>query len=312
MDDLWAEFAHQAEFPPGGDEVIGACYRAVERMGKRNKGFARRLELVAGDRDMPTKHLVNLFFRAVQYMRFFEREEVDYPERFFDSREWEKELRLMMNGKMGESFFGILSQRDTGTTVYQRYAGPKAVLSALWPNRKLTLTDLGCGGNHGLPGLIAGERFKPVVDHTPETAVTKWIEKPIGFRLGLGVDKYDPYDPEMINWRIACSFYPSELAEMNEFLEFEKRVRKKGKEMFVLGDIMSLMSDGLTVRKYDAVILSTVLYQMSETERAAVLDGAVGLLKTDGVEIAQDFARKGEEGKSLVFEMSRPGFIFSL
>lgn len=302
--DLWAEFEHQAEFPPGGDKVIAASYKAVCVLAGKNPAFRSKIEQIALQRGLTSKHLVNLFFRGVQYIWLFEENNNDYPDRLVKPEEWEEELSRIMASKSGEVLMEILGSRDTGTTVYQRYIGPKAILSALWPDRKLVVADLGCGGNHGLPGLMTGEKFKPVIDHNAEKLITEWIERPISFKLGLGVDKHDPYDLEVINWRIACSFYPSELPEMTNFLDFEKRVRSLGEKIFLKGDIATLSLDLPVRNKCDAVIASTVLYQLQEEERFKVITSAKALLKKTGILIAQDFARKADGGQTLEFDGS--------
>lgn len=304
--DVWAEFVHQSKNPPGGDEVISACYAAVVKLKDRKLGFKKRIEKIFKDRGLTRKHLVNLFFRGVQYIWLFEEGGKNYPEKYKKVAEWEKELDRIIDGPSGKVLFEILGSRDTGTTVYQRYIGPKAILSALAPGKKLAIADLGCGGNHGLPGLMDHEEFKPLIDHSPKKVISAWVKRPIGFKSGLGVDKHDPYDPESINWRVACSFYPSELAEMTEFLSFEKRVRSIGEQIFVKGDIKTLTSHLPVAKKYDGVILSTVLYQLRAGERKMVLTEARMLLKPDGVLIVQDFARKNEIGSEL--EFSGPWF----
>ena len=308
---LWAELAHQAQHSPGGDETIAACYQAIVNLGKSNRVWRRVLEKAYGNREMPDKYKVNLLFRGIQYMWLFEEEDERYPREFGDVRLWERELPHITNKHRGV-FEKILSEWDTGTTVYQRYTGPKAILSALWPRKKLTVLDLGCGGNHGLPGLMGGEVFLPVVDHSLGEVVSKWLNRGIKFRLGISVDKHDPYDKLMANWRVACSFYPSELSEMKEFLQFEKRVRHLGEKIFYRGDIMKLDKVLPQDIFFDAIVLSTVLYQMNARERARTVKQARNKLLPGGVLVVQDFTQKIGGGKKLEFNGSwfKDGFAY--
>jgi SAM-dependent methyltransferase len=308
---LWEELAHQAQHPPGGDEVIAAFYQAMVNLGGEKAKWRRELERSFGKREMPDKHKVNLLFRAVQYLLIFIAKDNQYPHDYADVKLWEKRIPVLFKRHRG-LMEKILQQWDTGTTIYQRYAGVKAIISALWPGRKIAVLDLGCGGNHGLPGLMVGEIMRSVVDHSQGEEVTKWLNRKIGFNLGMSVDKHDAYDPEVTSWRVACSFYPSELNEMREFMNFEKRIKPLGRKIFFKGDITCL--EGVLPEKtlFDAVVLSTVLYQMEQEERVKTLLEARKKLVPGGILIVQDFVKKAGGGRKLEFNGSwfKDGFAY--
>jgi hypothetical protein len=294
---LWSEFEQQAINSPGGDEVIAACFGAVSEMARGDYPWVQEFGDVMRERKIGQKHGVNLFFRAIQFVLTFEEKDENYPEQYKERDYWMERLPDIWE-KHGTRIIRILKERDTGTTIFQRYAGPKAILAAKWPGNTLNVIDLGCGGNHGLPGLISGEKFKPIKDNSDKKLVSRWIKKPIEIGNSVGLDKNDPYDAEVARWRLACSFYPKELSDMKKFLRFEEKLRSIGEEIFLKGDIRELeylIPKGL---KFDAVILSTVLYQMDEANRKKTIDEATKLLNENGLVIIQDFAKKnGTIGK---------------
>jgi SAM-dependent methyltransferase len=308
---LWEEIAHQAQHSPGGDEVIAACYQAMVNLAGVNNEWRLGIERAFGKREMPDKHKVNLIFRGIQYLLIFYEKEEGYPHDYGDVRMWEKVLPHLFK-KHRDRLRTMLREWDTGTTIYQRYAGLKAILSALWPNRKLSVLDLGCGGNHGLPGMVSGEEFGPIVDHSQGEVISGWLGKRTKFRLGMSVDKHDPYDQEIASWRVACSFYPSELAEMKQFLQFEKRIRNLGEKIFFEGDITDLNLVIPPETNFDAVVMSTVLYQMEPKDRILTIKQARKRLRAGGVLVVQDFVQASEDGSKLEFNGSwfKDGFAY--
>jgi SAM-dependent methyltransferase len=307
---VWREFEHQADYPPGSDPVIAACYRAVGILAASDEEFQNLIEEIYLDRGMEEKHMVNLFFRAVQYIMMFEEGKVGYSEEYASADKWDEELRRIYGTKK-ESLVSILENKDTGTTLYQRYAGPKAIISSLWPEEQVSVLDLGCGGNHGLPGIICGETFAAVKDHTFGEVVSRWIAQPVSVGLAVGIDKHDPYNEEAEKWRAACSFYPSELSNMPGFVDFEARIKDTGAQRFFQADITRLNGNLPVKTKFDTAILSTVLYQLSVQDRENTIKAAQNMLKKDGVLIVQDFARRSDSGTELDFNGSWFGEDFS-
>lgn len=299
---LWVEFEQQSIHSPGDDEVISACYGAVAEMAKGNHSWIYEFGDVMKERKIGYKHGVNLFFRSMQYILTFEEKDNHYPAKYKEKKHWIIQLPKLWE-KHKSKLISFLKEKDTGTTIYQRYAGIKAILSLWKKNNAIDLIDLGCGGNHGIPGLINNEKFVRILDHSPKKIVSRTLKNNLQIVNAIGLDKYDPYDSEVARWRLACSFYPKELTNVKNFLKFERKLRSIGEKIFVKGDMRNVNELIDPRMKFDAVLLSTVLYQMNELDVKRVINAVTTLIKKEGLIIIQDFAKKNEHGQ-LDFEGS--------
>ncbi len=291
--DYIAELAHQAQHPPGGDHCIGAFNQAVVNLFYGGSQIALLLGEVVKNRGITPPHLANLLFRAVQYMELHILSNTMYPGDFTEPTVWELELARLLNDHSA-CLKEILLTRSTQTTKYQRYAGLKFVLSFLLPTRPLRVADFGCGGNYGLPGLAINEPFEPIVDHTADSLFTEHVCRPCELVEGLALDQFDPYTQEATTWRLACSLYPSELDTLEQVRAFESRLKSNASIRFLESDLLDLDFDAgrIPSRYFDAVALSTVLYQMGPIDQQQVISSALRVLKPDGLIFIQDFATK--------------------
>lgn len=287
---LLNELIDQAHNPPGQDPVLGAFYAATIRAIDTQKPFGKLVTGVKTNRpDITDKHFVNLLFRTFQFQRF-QTGNLNY--RIMDDIEWwSLELDRIANTPEEELIFkDTLRQKTTTTTIYQRYAGPHAVLAYLLNGNSVTITDLGCGGNYGLRGMELREPFKPVTDQTPGRDVTKFLAQPINLLSGLAVDKEDPDDEEVRRWRLACNFYPKELDGIKTLQDFEQRIRGSRRIKFMQGDLLRM--DFNPKHQSSAIILSTMLYQLQRQDQVRLLGKVRDWLEKDGILIVQDFAEK--------------------
>lgn len=287
---LLNEIIDQAHNPPGGDPVLGAFYTATLQAIDGQQPFGKLVVRAKVNRpDITDKHFVNLLFRTFQFLRlgtgdlsYRAVEDVDW---------WSSELSgvASQNGQKGE-FEDILKHRSTTTTIYQRYTGPYAIIAHFFDGKKVTVADLGCGGNYGLRGIDIGEKFQPIKDSTPNSTISKLLSQHINLTDGVSMDKDDPDIEETRLWRLACSFYPQELDQLPNIEEFEKRIKGSQRVRFVEADL--LRYDGLRPIYSDVVILSTVLYQLHRAEQLKLLEQAKQFLNPNGILIVQDFAQK--------------------
>lgn len=293
--DYIAELACQAKHPPGGDPCIGAFNQSVVDLFYEGSQIASLLNEVVRNRSITPPHLVNLLFRAVQYMELHVLGNTAYPEDFTEPSVWKRELARLLDSHSA-LLKEILLIRNTQTTKYQRYAGLKFVLSFLLPMRSLRVADFGCGGNYGLPGLTVGEPFAPIVDHTADSLFTEYLSRPSELIEGLALDQFDPYTQEATTWRLACSLYPSELHTLEQVRAFEARLKHNATTVrFLETNLLNLDLDGeegIPSHHFDAVAMSTVLYQMGPVDQQQVISSALRLLKPDGLIFIQDFATK--------------------
>ena len=292
-------FREQAEKPPGGDSSIASCYRAVGSLIESDADFASFLRSSYEERpNMTPSHFVNLFFRGIQYIKMYGHD-FDYVS-YGDAFDWEPELKRLTTENR-KQLQEILLTKDTATTVYQRYAGPKALVAALANGRELKIADLGCGANYGLRGFELNEPFEQIENGSVDP-LNVWLERPLNLSEGLAVDKVNPEDPEVKYWIMACSFYPKELANVEDVKQMEERLKQSKKVRFLQEDLISptnIISGGY----FDAVILSTMLYQHHPEDRLVILEEARRIVNSSGFVIVQDFAKKDSSEKSgLKFE----------
>lgn len=286
------EMQNQALHPPGDDMVMRACYLSLINYFSTAQN-THILESILTYRNFTPTHFVNIFFRAIQYIEMYEFKNIDYPQLFTTTAQWDAEIEKIFRLHQ-ENIIQILLTRDTTTTIFQRYASVKIILNALFPHKGLSLVDLGCGGNLGIPGLCENKAFDTILDHTANKSATTLLSSPISISSSLSIDKEDPYESDAISWRTACSYYPHEIAN-SQFNETDSTDYKK---YFLKLDITNTKShQQYFMRKtHDAVILSTFIYQLSDEETKKVLEFAQSLLNATGVIIIQDFAIK-EDGK---------------
>lgn len=307
------EFARLAEKPMGGDKKMGAFYIAVSELTKTNEQFQDLIKSAAKRKTTPD-HLANLLLRGVQYIEIFENHRTSYEEAFVEPDAWE-ELLIGENGVITNhktKLEAILRTKETTTTKYPRYAGVKAALNAVFIDQDIKVADFGCGANYGLQGLRGDIPFPPItVDTTAQQTIDgrnldgeikQMIESPVHLEEGLAVDKNDPSGDEERNWRFACSFYPGELSKesLRELFLLEEAMEDIDRTdmNFLQGDILKLQvnhADGtLPVEHFDAIVMSTILYQMSQEQQAHMIETARKSLRDGGVIILQDFATKDD------------------
>lgn len=287
-----SEISHLAHFPPGKDPYMGACYAAVTDLLTQGHTLANLIKEVLSQREISPKHLVNLFYRGVQYIELFERKNQAYPFAYQKREAWQEELTDILEHD-GATLKEVLLHKSTTSTIYQRYAGSHAVLSSLFPQRPLAVADFGCGGNYGLRGMDIQEPFQPFVDSTKGKVVKQLTGKSLKLAQGVAIDWQDPSDAEITAWRLACSFYPQELHTLPDVVALEKRLAHAKHVRFLKGNLLSLPvgTQDLPAKAFDAVVMNTVCYQMPQAQEQLV-QTAEALLKPHGLFIIQDFARK--------------------
>lgn len=295
--EVMKEVHAQGENPPGKDQYIGNFYQALYSLSD-DPEVQSVVNLALSERDLSSKHLVNLLFRGVQYIELNDLGNIEYPRHLVSQDDWVEEIKIILRDYK-ESYTEILLTKETGTTIYQRYAGPRIVLSAFLKDSPLKVVDFGAGGRYGLRGIACREAFGAIKDHTEGSIATQFLNAPVDIEEGLDIDQVDPDLPENIRWRMACSFYPSELisGKAAEVVDFENRIREVDTIKFFRRNIVDVTAEDLnsntTPHSYDAVILSTVLYQIPEYQEQ-VIDRAKELVSDDGLIIVQDFAVKDE------------------
>lgn len=284
------EIKNQGINPPGNDPVIGSCYQAFLKTINENKAIYDILAEIVMLRGYTPAHFANILFRSVQYIELYHRGKNNYPTGFDDEDVWKAELMAIFNESL-DLLKHLLTTKDTTTTIYQRYAGSKIILSALFRGETLNVADLGCGGNYGLPGLIKNVQFDTIQDNTANKFATRLLANKTLITNGLAIDKENPYTADAFEWRFACSFYPQELQKEPKIILPN---HTEGETVFTRIDLTSAESNpeiyNIPLSFYNAVIMSTFLYQLTYNQISTVMDFAKKIVTNNGVIIIQDFA----------------------
>lgn len=287
--------AQQAEKPPGRDPYIGSFYSSF--LDFINNGNPYAVNLINGVQERrsltPELH-TNLLFRAFQSSMLAN---PNYPQNYDNAQIWTDTLTQFFNEDVPEyqAIRKTLLEKDTSTTIYQRYAGERAIMAMLAQGNPVTVADIGCGGNYGLPGIELNEPFKLLKDNTPNQMVSNYIAEPFNIDDGIAIDLNNPYEADSIAWRHSCGVYPTELmnGELDRIKLFEQRLNASQKIGFKQANLLQLDTHlDLPFDKCDFVILNTMLYQLHSSEQKNAIQQARLLLKQHGVLFIQDFARK--------------------
>jgi len=293
----------QADSPPGNDRCIGSFYESLVALIDADEEISRFFAGIYESRPSLTPaHNVNLLFRSIQHMHLNLKNDRSYLE-FETSEDWRPVLVSILDSGDREILKELMLTKDTITTKFQRYAGPKAIISSYWNGNPVNVADFGCGANVGLPGIELNAPFQPIKDETPGQLVLSETIKPISLEVGLAVDKANPENPQVKMWSIACSYYPNELRALDGDDELEPKFDAAHNTAFLQADLLSSQAPHMIPENdFDAVILSTVLYQRTPEERVKIIAEARKATKPTGIIIVQDFVmKKPHDAQGLIF-----------
>lgn len=281
------EFTAQSQNHP--DESLRAFYLASIDFYQNNRKFREILHSAVDNRSgITSTHFVNLMYRAFQYILLFEKSVSGLDK--FTKKHWLKELKELLESEESLlTYQELLEKESTQTTIYQRYAGPKAVISAIFDGKPLKVVDLGCGLNLGLPGLELNYPFKKIEDNTPQNTLSSLLNNKVFIKNGLSIDLVDPVQKR--KWALVCGFYPGELKSLPETDRLCDYLWANTNIKFFKESLLNVSALWKKHKfpKYDVAITSTVLYQLSEKDQAKALKEIRKILKLGGVLIVNDF-----------------------
>ncbi len=287
-------FNDQSIKPPGNDPSIASFNASLVALCKSDFEISSFLADQYHMRaNISPVHFVNLTFRAVQYIQLYVEQGRDHlAYRYFDSPDqWIDRIQRVF-GEHKNVTTDILQNKDTVTTIYQRYAGPRSLIGRLFPDQKIRIADLGCGANHGLRGIDLNEPFGTIVDETPDSKFSQSLSLPVSIEDALAIDSENFESPDANAWYVACSFYPKELDNVAHVKELESRLKRSKRVRFMQTDLLEAGLPEPFFGHFNVVILSTMLYQHTPGNQQKILEEAVKATKRDGIVIVQDFAEK--------------------
>ena len=316
-----------AEQPTDGDPVVGAFYQAVEAKVNTVERYGEEYRVGTGDRFVETlmevvedrlsrssaDFIAKFLFQAYQYTFWYlhdyqanlETPQLFTSEPFYNKfntqRQWEWQLDedfsvSRRSGRLSNFrriWMETMKTDTIPTTIAQRYAGVKAVLAQRFGNQPMVVADIGCGTNIGLKMLETHTPFEPIEDHTGGI-VNMLLDQRLDIDKGIGIDIQDFTQSHARLLAKACRYTPSEFWRISIDMaqeEFINSRSNKAKIEFRQGDF--LVDGALLPEKADAIILSTILYQLKgQEERLQFIEKALSHLNDKGILIIQDFAKK--------------------
>ncbi len=297
---VYETIKQQRDNPPGGDPYIGNFYAAfVQHLEEGHSGAIELLQGVNSVRKLTPALHTNLLFRAFQATLI---NSSGYPEAYDTPEVWSDVMdSLFDDPSTFDLLFETLANKETTTTVFQRYAGERAIMAYLSNGKPVKIADLACGGNYGLPGISLGLEFSNIKDGTPTQFITDYINRPLNISEAIAIDMNDPYEPSEVAWRHSCGIYPSELLRggLDELLKLEQILSTDSLTKFHKANILDAdNTDRLLGGDCDFILLNTMLYQLSEEDQLRAIKIAKKALKPTGWLLVQDFAQKKADDPS--------------
>lgn len=324
-----SELDMQAQNPPAGDEFIAAYSAAFKELLTEDLGIRRELSYYYAQRHIYDKqygpsYTHNKWLRAIQKQLMRNAEIQNYPsEAWKQPGRWRAAITdILANDLVVEEFEYDVIHRETQSNVAERYKSFKLIMLMLRDRLGVepSVLDIGCSQNHGLMKLATGFHFgkisaveldsegRPHTDYEVSSKVNRLLKTRLILGPSVGVDAIplkikkrnsiaDEFeiDPATREWVKACSFYPSELLDESLVHEYDMLDRidsvNVGFEWLDIVDKSLELGEGF----FDAVTLSTVLYQASDQDRLRMQEVAKRYIKPDGIVIYQDFAVKDRD-----------------
>lgn len=309
--ELLKELESQAEYHlgrPDGDKFIAAFNLALIQAYQSDNEVHGLMEWyldIRTDIALPS-HAANLPLRAFQKQLLTLTP--DYPKNFDSVESWLEAFAVILNDP--SSAYEIhrdLANRLVQSNKSERYVSIKPLIR-MFADRmsdEPRILDIGCSRNHGLKKIATNLAFDPVKSGLGEpgahiapyeSSLLSVFDQMLQADVAIGPSTGSDVVPLQDNaeWAKACSFYPSELANAREdVVEYDVLDVMNVPEVefieanFIRRDIAHLPGYKAS---FDMVMLSTVMYQLGETERFDMLSNALWHVKPGGIVVVQDFA----------------------
>lgn len=287
--------SEQAIRPPGRDPYIASFNTAlVSMLSIERSPISTILSTVEGQRaNLTSSQAVSLLLRSIQYM-LLKSENGTYPaDSLLEPAGWKNSIQgITDDPKLRDELTQLLLDRDTTTTIPNRYIGLRTVVNAFFNGTARTL-DVGCSIPIGLDSARREDGITTITDHTEGEFISLRGNIPISHEIAIGTDITDPFFEDAKRWREACGCYPFEIKKggIEKQRKREETMQQEG-ITFVQKDITepNLSLSGFGQEKpFDCIQMATILYQLPPEKQMLAVQNAWNLLNEGGVLIIQDF-----------------------
>jgi hypothetical protein len=307
-----------------GDERIAAFAVAANRSIYDDEHFRNVIDGLLSDRsELAPSYAVNLVLRALQKQLSRRPDSTGYPDAYTTPEPWRDSIAWVSepeNTAEHYDFVADLTYRQVQSNVAERYKSIALIAQLMSPrlSEHPTILDVGCSQNQGLKklalsGQIPFAPFHSMSEQPPERTrleteiLNKLLVRAVPLGPSIGIDAIHADDANNKEWARSCSFYPSELLNDHRREEYDLLEMAHPPQVgFYQADFADLDIDDLLRQspseRFDIVSFSTVLYQVSEEQRATMIANARKLLKPSGLIVIQDFVTLDEQDHTkLVF-----------
>lgn len=305
-----AELEQQYTLQDTDNRTMGA-FAGFARHAADNPNFEYYVKLVHDTHPgISPKIAFNLLLRGFQDDALSN--EPQYPFEHAKVDAWSRIFADISNDVIREGILEINLRQHLLSNVSERYKTVPLLIHLMKDRFKHqpSVLDLGCSQMHG------GKRLAFGADTNSGLAPFRGIELLDGRQLNkplsqlatmvlrqsveyghiTGIDIRNIDDPAIKRFAKSCSFYPDELRNPEKVAAFDNLEAldpNHERVAFYQADLTSdadakKFRDQSPVKKFDIIIFSTVLYQVSPAEQIAMKVSATNMLSDDGILIIQD------------------------
>ncbi|MFA5828813.1 MAG: hypothetical protein WC841_05670 [Candidatus Shapirobacteria bacterium] len=269
------------------DPIIRKFYRgALKAIFAPGQKFSTMLsEIHAHRSEMDETHMVNLFFRAIQYTR---RHNNDCAYMTYEEDDWAKYFSGTGLADI-DTIKQTMKEKNTATNIPARYIGLAAALRLITagnPNIRLGVGDVGCSLGLGLPASIHPDYLSKLqfADGTDGQQIQAALSLPIAelYRaIGIDIDLPD------VEWVKACN-YPSQYdtdgaaidKTIAELSEVSRTVDIKQADITSPESVEILTGGGPALH---VIHSSLTMYELTLEQQQAALDNIAKALRVGGI-----------------------------
>lgn len=295
-----------AKHPIGVDSFAKLSCAALIEFSKKNSTLidviVRSRELRPLGSPLTLQHAVNLAtVHAINYIQIWIKGNSNYP---YDPKlklrtitGWKKIYKEIVSNYL-DLYSEIMQTKDIQTTNIQRGVAFPWITHRIFCDKKIRVLDLGCSANliwQRLTHNQNGDFYAK--DFTLHQQVMKHASDSINISKEIGIDHVDPFrNRESIRWFLSCRHIREVTAEKLKSMQTQiKSYRKsyKNKTKIIEGDILE---KAIGLGFFDMVTASTVMYQLTKSQRRQLIEMTPNFLDPNGVMIVQDYCKSNKHG----------------
>lgn len=314
------------------DQLTEACTTAIEGALTEDSELRQLTEEFLLTRPIRPSYAFQILRRALTKPLIRGMPSNNFPQTHFKHEAWQESFQHIFRPE-NPAFWELAVDlgRNLQSNVAGRYKGSVAVVNMMSDRfyESVDELDVGCAQNLGAKRTAVTEwtPFEDVEVLYPDsdilnpaaTLTMKSLMKAVvEYRHIVGIDIINAKDFGNKEWARACTFYLKELLDVRNVEAYDLLdISEPPNVHFYWGDFLHVdqadFAEQSPVTKFDVVVFSTILYQLTDSQRAKMIKNARNYLNPAGIIIIQDFASVDPADRTkLIFhkDYSKPGSLF--